>query len=369
MHVCYIISDIDKAVFFEKTLMSLKDKKCSVSVILINGQNGQLHHFLIENNLDFFLLENKKISTSFLNILKCRKFLKKIKPEIVHCHLAHANWIGLISAKLSGVKKRIYTRHSGELIHKNWKEKIIDKIQNLVATDIVSISKVIDDLLKKQGVSDKKRTLIHHGFELERFDNSNSEEANRIRKQYNPKNNYPTIGVIARWIEFKGIEYIVQAFEKFIHEEKNAHLFLFGADLNLSHSDEILKALENIPKENYSIIKFENNVFDLYHLFDIYVHVPINPFCEAFGQTYIEALAAGVPSIFTLSGVATEVIVDKENAIVVPFVNHNAIFKAFIELTSNDDLREKLIANGKKMVNEKFLFETYLKKLIDLYEK
>jgi glycosyltransferase involved in cell wall biosynthesis len=70
-----------------------------------------------------------------------------------------------------------------------------------------------------------------------------------------------------------------------------------------------------------------------------------------------------------LSGVASEVILDKENAIVVPFVNHNAIFKAFIELTSNDDLREKLIANGKKMVNEKFQFETYLKKLIDLYEK
>lgn len=369
MRICYIISDINKAVFFEKTLLSLRETNSVVSVILINGKDGELHRFLIKNNFDFYILTNKKISTSFLNILKCRQFLKKIKPELVHCHLAHANWIGLISAKFSGIKKRIYTRHSGELIHINWKEKTIDKFQNLFATEIVSISKVIDDLLIKQGVSNKKRTLIHHGFELERFDDYNSEEANRIRKQYNPTNTHPTIGVIARWIEFKGIEYIIQAFEKLLLEKENAHLFLFGADLNISHSETILNSLKKIPKENYTIVKFENNVYDLYHLFDIYVHVPINPYCEAFGQTYIEALASGSPSIFTLSGVATEVIVDKENALVVPFEDHNAIFKAFIELISNDDLREKLIANGKKMVNEKFQFETYLQKLIDLYEK
>lgn len=368
MHVCYIISDINKAVFFEKTLLSLRDH-CTVSVILINGENGELHQFLIENKFDFFLLNNKKISTSFLNIIKCRKFLKRLKPDLIHCHLAHANWIGLISARLSGIKKRIYTRHSGELIHQNWKEKTIDKIQNFFATDIVSISKIIDDLLKKQGVSSKKRTLIHHGFEIDRFDNFNSEEVERIKNQYNPSNFHPTIGVIARWIEFKGIEYIIQAFEKYIQEEKNAHLFLFGADLNISYSPVILKALENIPKENYTIVKFENNVYDLYHLFDIYVHVPINPYCEAFGQTYIEALASGVPSIFTLSGVASEVISDRENAIVVPFANDNAIFNGLKEISSNTELRNKLITNGKKMVKQNFQFDTYLQKLIDLYKK
>lgn len=368
MHVCYIISDINKAVFFEKTLVSLRDN-CKVSVILINGENGELHQFLIENKFDFFILNNKKISTSFANILKCRKFLKQLKPDLIHCHLAHANWIGLISARFAGIKKRIYTRHSGELIHLNWKEKTIDKIQNLFATDIVSISKIIDDLLKKQGVSSKKRTLIHHGFEIDRFENFNSEEVNRIKKQYNPSNLHPTIGVIARWIEFKGIEYVIQAFEKFIQEEKNAHLLLFGADFNLSYSPVILKALEKIPKENYSIIKFENNVYDLYHLFDIYVHVPINPFCEAFGQTYIEALASGTPSIFTLSGVASEVIIDKENALVVPFADDNAIFNGLKEIHSNSELRKKLISNGKKMVNQNFQFDTYLQKLIDLYKK
>ena len=68
----------------------------------------------------------------------------------------------------------------------------------------------------------------------------------------------------------------------------------------------IQEAVKELPQNSYCVIPFEKDLFSLYQLFDVYVHTPINPTLEAFGQTYVEALAAGIPSVFTMSGVAPQ---------------------------------------------------------------
>ncbi len=44
------------------------------------------------------------------------------------------------------------------------------------------------------------------------------------------------------------------------------------------------------------------------------MHVTIGKHYEAFGQIYVEALAAGIPSVFTLTGIAPEIIEHEHNA-------------------------------------------------------
>lgn len=367
MKICYIISDIDKAVYFEQTALALRKKGLQVSYILINCANKGLHRFLKENQFEVFTLETPSLLKSRKAIRECKAILKQLQIELVHCHLAQANWIGLWASKRAGVKTRIYTRHSGEPLKLRWKERVIDKIQNRLATRIVAISKNIDDLLNKQGVIRSKREIIHHGFLLERFYNPDLQEVERIKKQYNPDNMNPTIGVISRWLELKGIQYIIAAFEKLLIDYPNAQLSFFGASENGDYSKEIKELLERLPKHNIKIVPFENNVYDLYQLFDIYVHVPVNSSCEAFGQTYVEALAAGIPSIFTLSGIAQEFIVDEENALVVRFKDSEAIYEAMVHLLSDPSLCEKLRINGPKSVNQLFSFEKYILNLQKLY--
>jgi glycosyltransferase involved in cell wall biosynthesis len=367
LKICCIISDINKAVYFEQTALHLKAQELDVSYILINSNNGALHQFLTENNFVVHTLETANLMRSRKAILKCRRLLKEMSITHVHCHLAHANWIGLWAAKLSGITHRIYTRHSGEPLNLHWKEKIIDKIQNRLATKIVSISQNIDNLLKKQGVASRKRVLIHHGFDLNRFSNQDSKELERLKRQYNPDGQKPVIGIVARWMEWKGIQYSIDAFRGVIEHHPDALLCLFGASENADYYSEIKNKLEQIPVKNVCIVPFENNVFDLYHLFDVYIHVPINASCEAFGQTYVEALAAGIPSIFTLSGVAQEFIVHEKNALVVSFKDSKAIYDGLIRLLNDTALREKLSAEGFQSVSQLFSFNEYIRNLQKLY--
>ena len=367
MQLCYIISDIDKAVYFEQTALALRQQGLNVTYLLINCTGKNLHIFLKENHFEVFILETTSLLKSRKAILECKAILKRLKIEVIHCHLAQANWIGLWGSKLAGVKNRIYTRHSGEPLKLHWKERLIDKIQNRLATKIVAISKNTDELLNKQGIPKSKRIIIHHGFDLDRFSNPDLQEVERIRNQYNPNKLNPTIGVISRWLELKGIQYILPAFEKLLIDYPNAQLYLFGASENADYSAEVKAFLNTLPKENITVVSFENNVYDLYQLFDLYVHAPVNPHCEAFGQTYVEALAAGIPSVFTLSGVSREFVVDGKNALVVPFRDSDAIYNSFICLLNDQSLREHLRRNGVQSVNQLFSFEKYILNLQKLY--
>jgi glycosyltransferase involved in cell wall biosynthesis len=99
----------------------------------------------------------------------------------------------------------------------------------------------------------------------------------------------------------------------------------------------------------------------------VYVHTPINAEVEAYGQTYVEALAAGIPSVFTLSGVANEFIEHKKNALIVPFQDVEAIKKAIFEILENNTLRQQLIKQGKQDVKHLFQLHTMIEKLNNLY--
>ncbi|MNU81217.1 Mannosylfructose-phosphate synthase [compost metagenome] len=367
MQLCYIISDINKAVYFEQTALHLRAQKWNVCYILINSTQGELHRFLSENLFTVYTIESGSLLKSRKAILTCKEILKEQQITHVHCHLAQANWIGLWAAKLTGVQTRIYTRHSGEPLNLHWKERLIDKIQNKLATRIVAISKNIDDLLEKQGVPAKKRVLIHHGFDLERFSHPQNEEVLRIQKDYNPNTQSPVIGIISRWLELKGIYYTIDAFQQLLKTHPDALLCLFGASGNADYSKEINELVQTIPQQNVRVVGFENNVYDLYQLFDIYIHVPVNSSCEAFGQTYVEALAAGIPSIFTLSGVAREFIVNEKNALVVPFQDSASIHQAMLLLLSNQTLNENLRLKGPESIREMFSFDRYIAQLNKIY--
>lgn len=367
LKICYIISDIQKAVYFEQTALHLKAIGFHVNYILINSTNGELHKFLVSNGFPVRTLEAGSLLKSRKAISTCKKWLKEESIDLVHCHLAHANWIGLWGAKLARIPQRIYTRHSGKPLHLGWKERIIDMIQNKLATKIVAISKNVDELLRNQGVPDRKCVLIHHGFELERFSNTDPVEVERLKRHYNPENQKPVIGVIARWLELKGIQYTIDAFSELLKQYPDALMCLFGASEHGDYVSEIKNKLNQLPEQSYRVIPFENNVFDLYRLFDCYIHVPVNEECEAFGQTYVEALAAQIPSVFTLSGVAREFISHEENALVVPFRNSKAIYNAMIRILNDEQLCTKLKTNGVRDVNRLFGFNRYISNLQKLY--
>ena len=367
-NICLILSGIETALAFEWISEKLDKSKFKLHFILLNTKKGGLEDFLILNRIPFTRIHYKTKKDIPFAILNTYKYLKYNKINLVHCHLLDAGIVGIIGSYLARIKSRIYTRHYSSYHHEYYPKGIFyDRIINKLSTKVVAISKTVQKILiEKEGVKPSKIELIHHGFPLEKFDDIDSNSVNNLKVKYELTEAYPIIGVVARHTKWKGIQYIIPAFEKLLKHYPEAKLVL--ANAKGEYQNEIAVLLLSIPPENYIEIDFEKDLFSLFQCFDIFVHTPLNHHSEAFGQVYIEAMASGIPSIFTLSGIANEIIKHKKNAIVVDYHNWEQIYLALLELIEDKALYATISANAKNTVSENFDLETMISKLEALYE-
>ncbi|MEO7924523.1 MAG: glycosyltransferase family 4 protein [Chitinophagaceae bacterium] len=365
--VVYIISHIDKAIGFEWIAEKLDPAKFELSFILLNDKPSYLTRHLAEKGIAVQEIPvGSKKNLPFL-LLKVIKALRKEKPDVIHTHMYIADIIGQTAGKIVGVKKRVYTRHSSNENRKYHNKKRIDNLVNSLSTHILAISENVKKILvTEERVDPRKIRLIHHGFDLDRFSNVTSKEVEDLSVKYNPRQKRPVIGVVARYSHWKGIQYTIEAFKKLLADYPNALLLLANAKHG-DYKDELAALLSELPESSYHEIEFEHNLFALYQLFDVYVHIPIDAELEAFGQTYVEALAAGIPSVFTNSGVAREFIRNGENALLVDFKDAGQVYRAILELLENADLRNRLIKNGREDVKSFFSLERMIGNLERLY--
>lgn len=364
--VANIVSDIDKALAFEWIADRLHSR-IDLFFIIIGIEESELSRMLTAKSVRYYVVSDKKSASNVAKWLEIIRILRKEQPTVVHTHLWRANMLGLTAAWLLRIPKRIYTRHHATIHYREYPSGLKwDKLCNRLATHIVAISENVKEILTAWDKADSRKiVLIHHGFDFGYFNNVPAERVHTVKaKTKLQENSYPVIGVISRYTEWKGVQYIIPAFQELRNQYPKAHLILANA-----HGDyevQIKKMLANLPEDSYTQIRFENDLASLYHLFDIFVHVPTDPYAEAFGQTYIEPLVVGVPCIFSLSGIAREFIQHEKNALVVDFKNSNEIYKSICALLDNETMRANLVKQARQDVNS-FSIEGYVNKLETLY--
>ena len=281
-------------------------------------------------------------------------FLSKVASLLIH------------AAKID----EVYTAEEKEII----KQTLIklgakaSSIENIIAEAIINeknSNQILDFTreIKKRSDSDKIE-VIEHCFKLDNFKNVTEEEISVLKKKHGIPENKIIVGTISRYVKLKGIDYVIQAFKEVQKTSPKIHLLLSNSGGN--YEDIIRSKLNELPQDSYTEIKFEPNLYALYSVLDIFCHVPINSKVEAYGQTYVEALAAGVPSIYTLSGIANDFIKHENNALVVDYKSSRQIADAIQRLLSDNELRNKLIKNGQESV-QRFDLPIMIEKLERLY--
>jgi len=363
--IVYIVSGIDKALHFEWIVPMLR-KHYHLSFILLGPSGSALGKFLHASDIKVYsVVIGTKVS--FINAwVNLAIILWKERPNIVHCHLLTANILGLSAAWVLRVPKRIFTRHHA-MVHyddhpsgRKW-----DLLCNWMATDVIAISKSIYQILiDKDKASPSKLHLIPHGFDLSYFQRTNESEIDGLRQKYKLNPRKPIVGVIARYTSWKGIQYIIPAFRNLLNKFPMAHLIL--ANAHGEYKGVIQEMLRTLPPESYTEIRYEYELGALYKLFDVYIHVPVDTNSEAFGQTYVEALASGVPSIFSLSGISNEFIIDRVNALVVRHRDADEISVKLHEILTDQLLAKSLVKGGYASV-QAFALENMIAKLERVY--
>ncbi len=366
-NVTIVVYGINRAVSHEWTVDYIDQEKFNLSFVLMNQGDSVLEKFLADRGVPCLRVPSGSKKLLFLAVWRIFRFLRKQRTHVVHTHLMEANLAGLAAAWLAGVKSRIYTRHHSTYHHVYFPSVVkYDRWVNRMATRIIAISEVVRDVLvDREGVPPSKVTLIPHGFHFDELLRPDPDRVAGLRKKYNAENRRPVIGVIARYTNWKGIQHIIPAYKKLLADEPDALMIL--ANAKGDYTREIREMLASLPDGSYAEIEFEPDFAALYGLFDVYVHTPIDDHSEAYGQTYVEALVAGVPSVFTLSGIARNFIRHERNALVVDYGNPDQVYAGLRRLLDDKSLADKLAVQGREDALERFPLQHMIRGFEMLY--
>jgi glycosyltransferase involved in cell wall biosynthesis len=353
----------------EWILQELDRSRFDVSFILVrlNGQEMYMERFVREQGIPHLTLD---CHIGFKGIVKTiwaiRGYCRREKVDIVHTHIFLASLVGLMGAFLARVPRRLNTRH--HLISNHGKPTIwLDHLASALATRTIVASKVVYDVLtEKEGVPARKLVLVPFGIDLERFRDIPDERVEALRQKYGVEGNGPVIGVLARRTKTKGLQYLIPAFRRLLERYPKAYLLLAYANGPYQQQIETMLA-EQLPKDRYLEIKFETDVFAFYQLLDLCVHVPTGLERESFGLVYLEAMASGVPTVFTPCGVGPEIFEHRKNTWVVEHENSDQIYEGMVAILDSPELRETLVEGGHRTVDERFPLNKMVRSLEAVY--
>ena len=209
----------------------------------------------------------------------------------------------------------------------------LDLLMNFFSTKIVAVSRVVSDvLIQKESVPKYKVALIHNGVDLKHF--------GQVDRELNNYSQEFRVGVISRLTELKGVEYTASAFKIFNGKYPNSYLHIVGSAADSQAAVE--NTLNQLPSKNYEIESINWDMPGFLKSINVLVHVPLEPDAEAFGLVYIEALASGTPSIFTISGILNELENPERYFAVVPSRDSNSIFQKLEEFYLRNSVYEEI---------------------------
>ena len=262
-----------------------------------------------------------------INLIRFERFLKEsvgIKPEeiaFVHSHVVYpAGALGVDFGRKYGIKN--FIQHHGLDVMQLSNGRLLKGkarklngafikrrfLKSVNHTDLnIGVSqKVLDELQKIDGFSNRNSYVLYNGVDTEKF----------FKKEIK-KNDKFTIGCIGNFWKIKDQITLLKALNILVNEKGTKHLrvIFVGSGPTLEGCKRYVqeKALNNF-------VEFQNEIGhtklnDLYNSLDLFV---LPSYYEAFGCVYAEALHVGVP-IVGIKGQGIEELIkdgDKETMLI-----------------------------------------------------
>ncbi len=299
-------------------------------------------------------------------IFRLVRILRYEKYDILHTHHFVPTIIGIIATKIAGTKRIVFGRHySNELYHiKNPLKRFayfqLEKLMHRFVDAIVVPSKMVHEILEKQGAPMNKVHIIHYGFDFSRFKVSDS-QVEEVRKELMLDGRF-VISTIARLVPQKGHRYLIEAVFKLGKTYPDIICLVVGDG---PHGSE----LESLAKhygvyDHFYFLGHRDDVLALIAASDVVVQPSLQ---DSFCQVIVEAMAMRTPIVMTRIGAAEELIEGGKTGKLVLQGSALELEIAITVLIEMPDYRNELSHAGYRSIRKLVDIRDIVKKTEELY--
>jgi spore coat protein SA len=250
---------------------------------------------------------------------------------------------------------------------------------------ILGCSQFLVDRFRARFPAEAERfQVMYNGFDQESF----LERRSRVApSRVAPKQ----LLFVGRVSPEKGVHVLLDAFAQVLAQYPNVELKIVGNDMPLPR--QFLQAVSDHP-EVQELVRFCDahygstlranlpaHVRDHVHWLGAVLHtqviealsetdILINPsFYESFGNSVIEAMAAGVPVVASAVGGMKETMIPNETGLLVEAGNANQLAAAILTLLQDETACRRMGQAGRRRVSQRFTWDQIVEALLQQYER
>ncbi|WP_374459890.1 glycosyltransferase family 4 protein [Chryseobacterium taeanense] len=292
------------------------------------------------------------------------KFLKNEKPQIVHTHTPKAGIVGMLAARMAGVPHRLHTVAGLPLMEVTGiKRKVLDFVERLTyasATKIYPNSKGLYDYIIEHQYTDQQKLKVigngsSNGIDTSFFspEKVSANQKIMLKEELKIKETDFVFVFVGRLVGDKGINELIKAFSDLNKKENQHHskLLLVGSlehELDPLHPDTI-NEIENNP--NIISVGFQKDVRPYFAISNALV---FPSYREGFPNVVMQAGAMELPSIVSDINGCNEIIIEKQNGVIVPVKNSERLREEMEKIISDKDYYQSIKINARPMIEDRF---------------
>jgi glycosyltransferase involved in cell wall biosynthesis len=314
---------------------------------------AKVHRLVIRHHLDVSV------------IWQLRNVLQRIKPDVVHTHLIHADTYGIPAAKLLS-KPVVSSRHDDSDFRRNMPVRILNRLTWRGIDRGIAISEALSRFsIAVEGAPEKRMRVVHYGIAHYQVQPSTLLDAqNALREELKLKENAVLIGTVSRLIPLKGVHYALDAFTQIASSYPDAHLVIVGDGPERSRLEQ--QVAKNKLTQRVHFMGWQNDVERIFAGLDILL-VPSTR--EGFGLVLLEAMSKRVPVIASNVSAIPEVVEHGETGLLVPPRNPDSLAQAIRMLVDDRALRAYMGMMAEDRLEQHFTVDRMADETIAVYNE
>jgi len=345
-----------------KMINGLDKEKFDIQLICLNS------HPWFEKNLAAFHCTSTVITvkyfkqiTTYLNLVKLIQHLRRSGPDIVHTFLPVSNIVGVLAAKIAGVKTIISSRRDyGEWMTRRYSmaTKLADRYTDAIVTNSNEVKQLTE---REENIPREKIHVIVNGLDLKTF--KPNERDPLLKKQLGIPADNKVIGIIANFRPMKRHDTFIKAAREIALIRPDVSFLLLGDGELIDETRELAKRLDIIQRCHF--LGRQENIARFISLMDISVNCSKQ---EGLSNALMECMAAGVPCIVTHSGGNPDLITHNINGYTFDLDDYKTLARLALELLENKATRDRFILNAQEKIEKEMDLNTMLSNYERLYE-
>lgn len=275
------------------------------------------------------------------------KLIRERNIDIIHSHGYKSDIIGIIAAKIAGIKS-ITTPHGFEKTD-DWKLHQFIRLgcRTFRYFDlVVPLSVELCNDVRKFGVPEKKIVYVRNGVDLTPITYRSPSAFRAASAQSDAAR---TVGFIGQLIGRKNVSDLLDVFDTIAAQNPEVRLVLLGDGDSRKEYEDYASQLPTHSQIHFA--GFQNQPLAQLAKFDLFV---MTSTLEGIPRCLMESMAMGIPvAAYDIPGV-DQLIEHGKTGLLAPLGDKEALADCWRELLWNSDVADTIAKNAADHINEKF---------------